>query len=70
MTAPAKSTRCPTCRGVSTRTGNKWYPFCCERCQLVDLGRWLDEEYRVPDEADSSGGGIESTTPQRHDDER
>ena len=42
------TTRCPTCRGLSTKDGNKVYPFCCERCQLVDLGRWLGEEYRVP----------------------
>jgi len=24
-------------------------PFCGERCRLVDLGRWLDEAYAVPD---------------------
>jgi hypothetical protein len=23
-------------------------PFCSERCKLIDLGRWLSEEYRVP----------------------
>ena len=21
------------------------YPFCSERCKLVDLGRWFNEEY-------------------------
>ena len=24
------------------------YPFCSSRCRLVDLGRWLGEEYRIP----------------------
>jgi endogenous inhibitor of DNA gyrase (YacG/DUF329 family) len=24
-------------------------PFCSERCKLLDLGRWLSEDYRVPD---------------------
>lgn len=62
-----KSNRCPSCRGVSKRDGNKLFPFCSERCQLVDLGRWLDEEYRVPDEPDTSGGGIDSSKPQRTD---
>lgn len=42
------TTRCPTCRGPSSKDGNKFFPFCGERCQLVDLGRWLGEEYRVP----------------------
>ena len=23
------------------------YPFCSERCQMVDLGRWLQEEYTI-----------------------
>jgi len=55
--------KCPTCRGVAHKDGNKLWPFCSERCHLIDLGRWLGEEYRVPDEPDSSGGGIESVTP-------
>ena len=59
--------KCPTCRRVSKKEGNKLFPFCSERCQLVDLGRWLDEEYRVPDEPDASGGGVESAVPQTED---
>jgi hypothetical protein len=62
-----KSAKCPTCREVSVKDGNKVFPFCSARCQLLDLGRWLDEEYRVPDEPDSSGGGIDSSSPQRTD---
>lgn len=58
---------CPTCRGAATRDGNKVFPFCSERCQLADLGRWLSEEYRIPDEADHKGGGIESVVPGRDD---
>ena len=60
--------RCPTCRGPSTKEGNKVFPFCSNRCQLVDLGRWLEEDYRVPEESDSSGGGAEGIP--RTDDER
>ena len=30
------------------RPENPWAPFCSERCKLVDLGKWLGEEYRVP----------------------
>jgi endogenous inhibitor of DNA gyrase (YacG/DUF329 family) len=26
------------------------FPFCSPRCRDVDLGRWLREEYRIPDE--------------------
>ena len=24
------------------------FPFCSERCRLVDLGRWLDGAYQIP----------------------
>jgi hypothetical protein len=23
------------------------YPFCSERCRMVDLGRWLSEQYSI-----------------------
>jgi endogenous inhibitor of DNA gyrase (YacG/DUF329 family) len=42
--------KCPTCKGaVAAPVGpsRRWFPFCCERCQLVDLGRWLGEEFKV-----------------------
>ena len=25
------------------------FPFCSDRCQMIDLGRWLGEEYRIAD---------------------
>jgi endogenous inhibitor of DNA gyrase (YacG/DUF329 family) len=25
-------------------------PFCSERCRLIDLGAWLTEQHRIPDE--------------------
>jgi endogenous inhibitor of DNA gyrase (YacG/DUF329 family) len=25
----------------------KYYPFCSERCKLVDLQKWLSEEYSI-----------------------
>ncbi len=25
-------------------------PFCSQRCQQIDLGRWLNEEYRISEE--------------------
>ncbi len=25
-----------------------WRPFCSKRCQMVDLGRWLQGRYRLP----------------------
>lgn len=40
--------RCPLCRNETNWEENPWRPFCSERCQMIDLGRWATEEYRVP----------------------
>lgn len=41
---------CSICRkAVAPRAANPAFPFCSKRCRMVDLGRWLGEEYRVPD---------------------
>lgn len=40
--------KCPNCGKSAERTDNPSRPFCSERCKLVDLGRWVNEEYRVP----------------------
>ena len=40
---------CPICgKQVSERKANAAFPFCSARCRLLDLGKWLGEEYRVP----------------------
>jgi len=51
--------RCPLCRGEAVKDGNKFWPLCSERCHLVDLGKWLGEEYRVPAEPAGSEAGSE-----------
>jgi uncharacterized protein len=45
--------QCPTCKKeiAQPREGEelpKFFPFCCERCKLIDLGRWLSGKYQVP----------------------
>ena len=38
---------CPTCKKPVVY-GTTWFPFCSDRCRLIDIGRWHDEEYRIP----------------------
>ncbi len=40
--------RCPVCSRRFDPAGSRHLPFCSERCQQIDLGRWLDERYSVP----------------------
>lgn len=41
--------RCATCKRDVPCTGDlpALYPFCCERCRLVDLGKWLRENCAI-----------------------
>lgn len=39
--------KCPTCK-KAVEIGVPDFPFCSERCRLLDIGRWADEEYRIP----------------------
>ena len=38
---------CPIC-GKPISKDNR--PFCSSRCKTIDLGRWLDGNYRLPSE--------------------
>jgi len=38
---------CPTCKDQVKRQ-NKCFPFCCEHCRTIDLGRWADGSYSIP----------------------
>jgi uncharacterized protein len=38
--------RCPTCRTLVLRTEPE-FPFCSERCRLIDLGKWASGGYVI-----------------------
>ncbi|MCU7833660.1 MAG: DNA gyrase inhibitor YacG [gamma proteobacterium symbiont of Taylorina sp.] len=39
---------CPTCKKEHDYYQSKpWSPFCSERCHLMDLGAWANEEHRI-----------------------
>ena len=42
---------CPICKTqleiIDPRL-NPLFPFCSERCKLIDLGRWLNGKYQIP----------------------
>jgi hypothetical protein len=41
--------RCPQCsKSIVYDLSNENRPFCSERCKLIDIGAWADEDYRVP----------------------
>ena len=60
--------RCPICdQRAEGEARAEWpdYPFCSARCRLIDLGRWLGENYAVAseDEGEAAGHGAETEIP-------
>ena len=41
-----RSPRCPTCRSIVLRKDPQ-FPFCSERCRLIDLGKWASGAYVI-----------------------
>jgi len=46
--------KCPICK-KQVHQANPEFPFCSERCRIIDLGNWASEKYVV-------SSLIESTT--------
>jgi len=42
--------QCPQCSRLVTWPDTPTYPFCSERCRLIDLGVWAQGDYRLPGE--------------------
>jgi len=38
---------CPVCKKEVERNSD-FFPFCGERCKLIDLGNWADGSYAIP----------------------
>jgi endogenous inhibitor of DNA gyrase (YacG/DUF329 family) len=38
--------KCPICK-KDVALGEADFPFCSERCRLIDLGNWSAEKYRI-----------------------
>ena len=58
--------KCPTCRRpVDWSEASLYRPFCSDRCRLIDLGAWLSEAHRIPDDgaAPDSGAPDSSDEP-------
>ena len=56
--------KCPICKlpveEPQQQSSKMLFPFCSERCKLIDLGRWLDGKYQIPAQADIEEENSES----------
>jgi endogenous inhibitor of DNA gyrase (YacG/DUF329 family) len=48
---------CAICgKPVPPRPENRAFPLCSDRCRLVDLAKWLGEQYRIAGRRAGDGG--------------
>ena len=54
---PKRRLKCPTCKKQEVGAAEPDFPFCSERCRLLDLGKWASGGYvissPVPDNEES-----------------
>ena len=60
------SLRCPTCRKIVLATDPD-FPFCSNRCRVIDLGKWINGGYVISSPANDpeSGGEAEYNEPRQ-----
>jgi endogenous inhibitor of DNA gyrase (YacG/DUF329 family) len=61
---------CPICKKPvdDPRPGEpapRPFPFCSDRCKLIDLGRWLGGKYQVPVEMTRDDSEDDAPPPPR-----
>jgi uncharacterized protein len=51
--------KCPICK-KDVELGDPDFPFCSERCKLLDLGNWASEKYVISTAAEPKPGDSDS----------
>lgn len=63
--------KCPICKApvddASRDTPGSAFPFCSERCKLIDLGRWLSDAYQIPVSSDDTDSDVPPAAPSHAD---
>ena len=68
MAKKLKTLRCPTCKMI-VLAGSADFPFCSDRCRLIDLGKWASGGYVIssplndPDSEDFSSSDSDDQKP-------
>ncbi|HEY7615197.1 MAG TPA: DNA gyrase inhibitor YacG [Terriglobales bacterium] len=54
----APKLRCPTCKKPVPGKGPE-FPFCSERCRVIDLGKWASGAYVISTPVTDTSEGLE-----------
>ena len=59
---------CPICKKSVTSTGAH-FPFCSDRCRLIDLGTWASGAYVISSPTADADESIRESNPEDSEDE-
>jgi endogenous inhibitor of DNA gyrase (YacG/DUF329 family) len=63
--------KCPQCSKEFNYYDSEFRPFCCTKCQQIDLGHWFKESYTVPvKESERIESGEKESTESQNEVER
>ncbi len=51
------SLKCPTCKKL-VHSKDPEFPFCSERCRLIDLGKWASGAYVISSPVQDADEGV------------
>jgi endogenous inhibitor of DNA gyrase (YacG/DUF329 family) len=60
--------RCPICKKVVKSTDAD-FPFCSDRCRIIDLGKWASGSYVVSAPVNDADEPIRESNPEDADEE-
>ena len=55
------SIRCPSCKTIVKRSDAD-FPFCSDRCRLIDLGKWASGTYVISSPVSDTSDAIEDNS--------
>ena len=62
MAKRIRSLRCPICK-KPVKHREPEFPFCSERCRLIDLGKWASGSYVISSPVTDTSDAIEEIGP-------
>jgi uncharacterized protein len=60
---PSVKLRCPICK-KSVKSSDADFPFCSDRCRVIDLGKWASGAYVVSSPATDEDEAIRDADPE------
>jgi len=60
--------RCPICK-KTVKSGDSDFPFCSDRCRLIDLGKWASGAYVISSPVTDADESIHDRAPEDGEDQ-